>query len=89
MLVPSEMDIRLPGGISLRYSGATKNMETIMGNGPLQEPLMLQALVVSDQRAPRLRYTFFEPKQRRLSSKEWLRQKDQILEVLRSRRRYQ
>ncbi|XP_006038250.1 A disintegrin and metalloproteinase with thrombospondin motifs 4 [Alligator sinensis] len=89
VLVPSEMDVRLPGGISLRYSGATKNMETIMGNGPLQEPLMLQALVVSDQRAPRLRYTFFEPKQRRLSSKEWLRQKDQILEVLRSRRRYQ
>ncbi|XP_075764582.1 A disintegrin and metalloproteinase with thrombospondin motifs 4 [Pelodiscus sinensis] len=85
VLVPSELDVSLAGSVTLRYSGATKAVETITGHGPLQEPLTLQALVVSDQKAPRLKYTFFVPKQKRLTQ-QWLKQKAQILEILRNRR---
>nr|XP_034954030.1 A disintegrin and metalloproteinase with thrombospondin motifs 4 [Zootoca vivipara] len=86
ILAPSEQDVHLPGGVNLRYSGATKAMETIVGRGPLKEPLTLQALVVTDQKTPRLKYTFFVPKAPKRLSSQWLKQKARILEVLRNRR---
>uniref|UniRef100_A0A8C4JU80 ADAM metallopeptidase with thrombospondin type 1 motif 4 n=1 Tax=Dromaius novaehollandiae TaxID=8790 RepID=A0A8C4JU80_DRONO len=52
VLVPSETDVKLAGGATLRYSGATKTTEMLAGRGPLQEPLVLQALVVNEQRPP-------------------------------------
>uniref|UniRef100_A0A8C8SR18 A disintegrin and metalloproteinase with thrombospondin motifs 4 n=1 Tax=Pelusios castaneus TaxID=367368 RepID=A0A8C8SR18_9SAUR len=84
VLVPSELDINLAGSVTLRYSGATKATETIMGRGPLQEPLTLQALVVNDQKAPRLKYTFFVPTRPKQPTEQWLKQKAQILEILRN-----
>ncbi|XP_069463280.1 A disintegrin and metalloproteinase with thrombospondin motifs 4 [Ambystoma mexicanum] len=95
ILVPSELDVNVGGGISLRYNGATKNTETITGKGPLKEPLTLQALVVSDQRAPRLKYTFFVPKSSTRSTQlkkpvdDWMRRRAQILEILRRTRNNQ
>lgn len=86
ILIPSEQDVHLRGGVTLRYSGATKPMEMITGPGPLKEPLTLQALVVSDQKTPRLKYTFFLPKPTKRLSNQWLKQKARILEVLQSRR---
>ncbi|XP_042296854.1 A disintegrin and metalloproteinase with thrombospondin motifs 4 isoform X2 [Sceloporus undulatus] len=86
ILVPSEQDVQLRSGSALRYSGATKAMEMITGRGPLKEPLTLQALVVTDQRIPRLKYTFFVPKAPKRLSNQWLKQKARILEVLRNRR---
>ncbi|XP_020653114.3 A disintegrin and metalloproteinase with thrombospondin motifs 4 [Pogona vitticeps] len=86
ILVPSEQDVNLPGGASLRYSGATKAVEILTGRGPLKEPLTVQALVVTDQKAPRLKYTFFVPKAPKRLSQQWLKQKARILEVLQSRR---
>uniref|UniRef100_A0A8C4JSU5 A disintegrin and metalloproteinase with thrombospondin motifs 4 n=1 Tax=Dromaius novaehollandiae TaxID=8790 RepID=A0A8C4JSU5_DRONO len=62
VLVPSETDVKLAGGATLRYSGATKTTEMLAGRGPLQEPLVLQALVVNEQRPPRLKYSFFVPR---------------------------
>ncbi|XP_074836869.1 A disintegrin and metalloproteinase with thrombospondin motifs 4 [Carettochelys insculpta] len=84
VLVPSELDVSLAGSVTLRYSGATKAVETITGRGPLREPLTLQALVVSDQKAPRLKYTFFVPRLKR-PTEQWQKQKAQILEILRNR----
>lgn len=86
VLVPSELDVSLAGSVTLRYSGATKAMEIITGHGPLHEPLTLQALVVSDQKAPRLKYTFFKPTPQKQTTEQWLKQKAQILEILRNRR---
>uniref|UniRef100_A0A803T7H3 ADAMTS/ADAMTS-like Spacer 1 domain-containing protein n=1 Tax=Anolis carolinensis TaxID=28377 RepID=A0A803T7H3_ANOCA len=86
VLAPSEQDVHLHSGSVLRYSGATKAVETIVGRGPLKEPLTLQALVVTDQKTPRLKYTFFVPKAPKRLSDQWLKQKARILEVLRSRR---
>ncbi|XP_053133920.1 A disintegrin and metalloproteinase with thrombospondin motifs 4 [Hemicordylus capensis] len=95
ILSPSEQDVHLQGGVALRYNGATKAMEVISGRGPLQEPLTLQALVVSDQKTPRLKYTFFVPKRSKRpptqdspksQSIQWLKQKARILEILRNRR---
>ncbi|XP_054849877.1 A disintegrin and metalloproteinase with thrombospondin motifs 4 [Eublepharis macularius] len=86
VLVPSEQDVHLQKGVTLRYSGATKTMETITGRGPLKESLTLQALVVTDHKAPRLKYTFFVPKRTKTPSNQWLKQRAHILEVLRSRR---
>lgn len=89
ILVPSEVDVNIGGGLTLRYSGATKSMETIVGRGPLKESLTIQALVVSDQRAPRLKYTFFVPKPSTRSSQpkktadDWMKRRAQILEILR------
>ncbi|XP_070622363.1 A disintegrin and metalloproteinase with thrombospondin motifs 4 [Erythrolamprus reginae] len=86
VLTPSEQDVHLRGGVTLRYTGATKPMEMITGSGPLKEPLTVQALVVSDQKTPRLKYTFFVPKPSKRLSNQWLKQKARILEVLQSRR---
>ncbi|XP_063001924.1 A disintegrin and metalloproteinase with thrombospondin motifs 4 [Elgaria multicarinata webbii] len=86
ILVPSDQDVHLQGGAVLRYNGATKAMEMITGRGPLKEPLTLQALVVTDQKTPRLKYTFFVPKPPKRLSNQWLKQKAHILEVLRNRR---
>ncbi|XP_067425697.1 A disintegrin and metalloproteinase with thrombospondin motifs 4 [Emydura macquarii macquarii] len=84
ILVPSELDVSLAGSVTLRYSGATKAVETIEGRGPLQEPLTLQALVVSDEKAPRLKYTFFVPPRQKRAADQWQKQKAQILEFLRN-----
>ncbi|XP_026572106.1 A disintegrin and metalloproteinase with thrombospondin motifs 4 [Pseudonaja textilis] len=86
ILIPSEQDVHLRGGVTLRYTGATKPMEMITGPGPLKEPLTVQALVVSNQKTPRLKYTFFVPKPTKRLSNQWLKQKARILEVLQSRR---
>lgn len=86
MLAPSVQDVHLQGGVTLHYSGATKPMETITGRGPLKEPLTLQVLVVTDQKVPRLKYTFFVPKSPKKSSSQWLKQQARILEFLRNRR---
>ncbi|XP_032621021.1 A disintegrin and metalloproteinase with thrombospondin motifs 4 [Chelonoidis abingdonii] len=86
VLVPSELDVSLAGSVTLHYSGATKATEIITGRGPLHEPLTLQALVVSDQKAPRLKYTFFKPTQQKQTTEQWLKQKAQILEILKNRR---
>ncbi|KAG6923516.1 ADAM metallopeptidase with thrombospondin type 1 motif 4 [Chelydra serpentina] len=86
VLVPSELDVSLAGSVTLRYSGATKATEIITGRGPLREPLTLQALVVNDHKAPRLKYTFFKPTQQKRPTEQWLKQKAQILEILRNRR---
>ncbi|XP_062453615.1 A disintegrin and metalloproteinase with thrombospondin motifs 4 [Rhea pennata] len=87
VLVPSETDVKLAGGVTLRYSGATKTVETLAGRGPLQQPLVLQALVVNEQRAPRLKYSFFVPRAKKHPSPAWEKQKAEILEILKSRRR--
>uniref|UniRef100_A0A8B9NW88 A disintegrin and metalloproteinase with thrombospondin motifs 4 n=1 Tax=Apteryx owenii TaxID=8824 RepID=A0A8B9NW88_APTOW len=87
VLVPSETDVKLAGGATLRYSGATKTMEMLTGRGPLREPLVLQALVVNEQRPPRLKYSFFVPQAKKRPSAAWEKQKAEILEILRSRRR--
>ncbi|XP_067169260.1 A disintegrin and metalloproteinase with thrombospondin motifs 4 [Apteryx mantelli] len=87
VLVPSETDVKLAGGATLRYSGATKTMEMLTGRGPLREPLVLQALVVNEQRPPRLKYSFFVPQEKKRPSAAWEKQKAEILEILRSRRR--
>ncbi|XP_056402658.1 A disintegrin and metalloproteinase with thrombospondin motifs 4 [Hyla sarda] len=92
ILVPSEVDINIGGGLTVRYSGATKSMETITGRGPLKESLTVQALIVSDQRAPRLKYTFFVPKpstrstQPKKPAEDWVKRRTQILEILRRTR---
>ncbi|XP_064331117.1 A disintegrin and metalloproteinase with thrombospondin motifs 4 [Phalacrocorax carbo] len=87
VLVPSPTDVALAGGATLRYSGATAATETLVGRGPLREPLVLQALVVDEQRPPRLKYSFFVPRVQRRPSAAWEKQKAEILEILRSRRR--
>ncbi|XP_036624757.1 A disintegrin and metalloproteinase with thrombospondin motifs 4 [Trichosurus vulpecula] len=88
-LLPSASDVVLPGGASLRYSGATAASETLTGHGPLSQPLTLQALVVGNPQNPRLRYSFFVPRPAppapRPTPKDWLRQRAQILEILRRR----
>lgn len=92
ILVPSEVDVNVGGGLTVRYSGATKAMETIVGRGPLKESITIQALVVSDQRAPRLKYTFFVPKPTTRSTpakkpaEDWMKRRAQILEILRKTR---
>lgn len=92
ILVPSEVDVNIGGGLTVRYSGATKAMETIVGRGPLKESITIQALVVSDQRAPRLKYTFFVPKpttrttQMKKPAEDWMKRRAQILEILRKTR---
>ncbi|OCT69470.1 A disintegrin and metalloproteinase with thrombospondin motifs 4 [Xenopus laevis] len=93
ILVPSELDISVGGGASVKYSGATKAVETIVARGPLKEPLTLQALVVNDQRVPRLKYTFFVPKPTVRSSPpkkttvfETLKRRAEIMEILRRTR---
>ncbi|XP_053907193.1 A disintegrin and metalloproteinase with thrombospondin motifs 4 [Cuculus canorus] len=85
VLVPSPTDVALGGGVTLRYNGATAPTETLAARGPLPEPLVLEALVVDERRAPRLRYSFFVP--RRPPDAAWEKQKAQILDVLRHRRR--
>lgn len=85
ILVPSATDVALGRGITLRYSGATAATEMLAGRGPLPQPVVLQALVVDEQRPPRLKYSFFVP---RRPSEAWEKQKAQILEILRSRRRH-
>ncbi|XP_025899030.1 A disintegrin and metalloproteinase with thrombospondin motifs 4 [Nothoprocta perdicaria] len=85
VLVPSETDVPLPGGGTARYSGATKAEETLAARGPLRRPLVLQALVVDERRPPRLKYSFFAP--RAAPAPAWEKQKAEILEILRSRRR--
>ncbi|KAM6395312.1 A disintegrin and metalloproteinase with thrombospondin motifs 4 [Rhynochetos jubatus] len=62
VLTPSATDVALPGGATLRYGGATAPTETLTGRGPLREALVLQALVVDERRAPRLKYSFFAPR---------------------------
>jgi len=89
VLVPSTTDVVLVGGATLRYSGATAATETLVGRGPLREPLVLQALVVDERRPPRLKYSFFVPRAPRRPSEAWEKQKAEILEILRSRRREQ
>ncbi|KAM6294242.1 A disintegrin and metalloproteinase with thrombospondin motifs 4 [Aegotheles albertisi] len=88
VLVPSPSDVTLAGGVTLRYSGATAATETLSGRGPLREPVVLQALVVDERRAPRLRYSFFVPRAPAGPAAAWERQKAEILEILRSRRRH-
>ncbi|OPJ71592.1 hypothetical protein AV530_017805 [Patagioenas fasciata monilis] len=88
VLVPSPTDVALPGGVTLRYSGATAATETLTGRGPLREPLVLQALVVDERQPPRLKYSFFVPRAPPRSSAAWEKQKAEILEILRSRRRH-
>lgn len=88
VLVPSPTDVALPGGVTLRYSGATAATESLAGRGPLREPLVLQALVVDEQQPPRLKYSFFVPRSSPRSSAAWDKQKAEILEILRSRRRH-
>ncbi|KAM6228988.1 A disintegrin and metalloproteinase with thrombospondin motifs 4 [Spheniscus humboldti] len=85
VLVPSPTDVVLAGGTTLRYSGATAATETLVGRGPLREPLVLQALVVDERRPPRLKYSFFVPRAQRHPSAAWEKQKAEILEILRSR----
>ncbi|XP_030044176.1 A disintegrin and metalloproteinase with thrombospondin motifs 4 isoform X1 [Microcaecilia unicolor] len=92
ILVPSEVDINVGGGVSLRYSGATKAMETITGRGPLKVSLTIQALVVADKKAPRLKYTFFIPKSTtrpvppRKPMEDWLKRRALMLEILKRSR---
>ncbi|XP_062489968.1 A disintegrin and metalloproteinase with thrombospondin motifs 4 isoform X2 [Pezoporus occidentalis] len=83
ILVPSATDVALGKGITLRYSGATAATETLEGRGPLPQPVLLQALVVDERRAPRLKFSFFVPCR---PSEAWEKQKAQILEILKSRR---
>ncbi|XP_066466502.1 A disintegrin and metalloproteinase with thrombospondin motifs 4-like [Tiliqua scincoides] len=85
-LTPSKQDVQLQSGVVLRYNGATNPVEVIAGRGPLLEPLTLQALVVSDEKTPRLKYTFFVPTHAKKPSPQWLKQKARILEILRNRR---
>ncbi|XP_061300175.1 A disintegrin and metalloproteinase with thrombospondin motifs 4 [Pezoporus flaviventris] len=85
ILVPSATDVALGKGITLRYSGATAATETLEGRGPLPQPVLLQALVVDERRAPRLKFSFFVP---RRPSEAWEKQKAQILEILKSRRHH-
>ncbi|XP_059688281.1 A disintegrin and metalloproteinase with thrombospondin motifs 4 [Gavia stellata] len=87
VLVPSPTDVVLAGGVTLRYSGATAATEMLAGRGPLREPLVLQALVVDERHPPRLKYSFFVPRAQRRPSVAWEKQKAEILEILRSRRR--
>uniref|UniRef100_A0A8D0FNI8 A disintegrin and metalloproteinase with thrombospondin motifs 4 n=1 Tax=Strix occidentalis caurina TaxID=311401 RepID=A0A8D0FNI8_STROC len=87
VLLSSATDVPLPGGATLRYSGATAAAETLAGRGPLREALVLQALVVDERRPPRLRFSFFVPRARGRPSAAWEQQKAEILEILRSRRR--
>ncbi|XP_042640715.1 A disintegrin and metalloproteinase with thrombospondin motifs 4-like [Tyto alba] len=87
VLVPSPTDVVLAGGATLRYSGATAATETLVGRGPLREALVLQALVVDERRPPRLKYSFFVPRARSRAPTAWEKQKAEILEILRSRRR--
>lgn len=86
VLVPSPTDVVLAGGATLRYSGAMAANETLMGRGPLREPLVLQALVVDEQRPPRLKYSYFVPRVQRRPSVAWEKQKAKILEILKSYR---
>ncbi|XP_030320931.1 A disintegrin and metalloproteinase with thrombospondin motifs 4 [Calypte anna] len=85
VLVASPADVALAGGVTLRYSGATAATETLVGPGPLREPLVLQALVVNERQQPRLKYSFFVP--RKPPTEAWEKQKAEILEILRNRRR--
>ncbi|KAM8794341.1 A disintegrin and metalloproteinase with thrombospondin motifs 4 [Eudromia elegans] len=87
VLVPSAADVRLPGGGAARYSGATAPVQTLAARGPLRQPLVLQALVVDEGRPPRLRYSFFVPRAAPRPAPAWEKQKAEILEILRSRRR--
>lgn len=84
ILVPSEHTVTLPGGVTLRYSGATAVPEVLTCRGPLPEPVVLQALVVDEQRPPRLKYSFFIPQ--KAAATAWEKQKAEILEILRQRR---
>lgn len=89
VLVPSATDVPLPGGGTLRYSGAAAAAETLAGRGPLRQALVLQALVVDGQRPPRLKYSFFVPRKRPpAAAAAWEKQKAEILEILRKRRRH-
>lgn len=89
-LMPSPTDVLLPGAVSLRYSGATADTETLSGHGPLAQPVTLQVLVAGDFQKARIRYSFFMPKQTPVAiqpaPQDWLQRKAQILEVLRQRR---
>lgn len=85
VLVPSQSTVTLPGGVSLRYSGATAATETLACRGPLREPLVLQALVVDERRPPRLRFSFFTPR-RPAAVSAWEKRKAEILAILRNRR---
>ncbi|XP_028910958.1 A disintegrin and metalloproteinase with thrombospondin motifs 4, partial [Ornithorhynchus anatinus] len=95
VLLPSPADVALPGGAGLRYSGATAAAETLSGRGPLARPLTLQALVAGGARVPRLRYTFFSPRPPapptppapRPATRDWIRRRARILEILRRRPR--
>ncbi|XP_004688151.1 PREDICTED: A disintegrin and metalloproteinase with thrombospondin motifs 4 [Condylura cristata] len=90
-LMPSATDVLLPGGVSLRYTGATAASEMLSGHGPLTQPLTLQVLVAGDTQKSRLRYSYFVPRPTpspvaRSTPQDWLQRKAQILEVLRRRR---
>lgn len=85
VLVPSQSTVTLPGGVSLRYSGATAATETLACRGPLREPLVLQALVVDERRPPRLKFSFFAPR-RPAAVSAWEKRKAEILAILRNRR---
>lgn len=92
MLVPSATDVPLPGGGTLRYSGAAAAAETLAGRGPLRQALVLQALVVDGRQPPQLKYSFFvlrkRPAAAATATAAWEKQKAEILEILRKRRRH-
>ncbi|XP_043937071.1 A disintegrin and metalloproteinase with thrombospondin motifs 15 [Protopterus annectens] len=56
-----ERDIIIKGSV-LRYSGTTTAVETLQAFRPIQEPLIIEVLSVGRMTPPRVRYSFYIPK---------------------------
>ncbi|KAI1893462.1 hypothetical protein AGOR_G00123970 [Albula goreensis] len=57
-----ERDITVRGGL-LRYSGTATAVETLQATKPLKEPLTVEVLSVGKMTPPRVRYSFYIPKE--------------------------
>lgn len=57
-----EKDITVRGGL-LRYSGTTTAVETLQATRPLQEALTVEVLSVGKMTPPRIRYSYYVPKE--------------------------
>ncbi|XP_051895767.1 A disintegrin and metalloproteinase with thrombospondin motifs 15-like [Pristis pectinata] len=59
-----ERDIVIKGSL-LRYSGTATSVESLQAFRPIQEPLVIEVLSVGKMTPPRVRYSFYLPKENR------------------------
>ncbi|KAM9297031.1 A disintegrin and metalloproteinase with thrombospondin motifs 15-like, partial [Gastrophryne carolinensis] len=62
-----ERDIAVRGSL-LRYSGTASSVEVLRAVSAIQEPLTIEVLCVGKMTPPRLRYTYFIPREKAISN---------------------